>query len=77
MQKSLGLSNANTTLLHRNWAIGTFINENNKWGSGFLDNLSRDIKSEFPDVTGFSVRNLRDMKNLLRYLMRMILKNMV
>lgn len=53
---------ANLTLLHRNWRIGTFINENNNWGTKFLDNLSKDIKSEFPDSTGYSVRNLRDMK---------------
>ena len=45
-----------------NWRICTFINENNNWGTKFLDNLSKDIKSEFPDSTGYSVRNLRDMK---------------
>ncbi len=55
---------ANLTLLHRNWRIGTFINENNNWGTKFLDNLSKDIKSEFPDSTGYSVRNLRDMKKI-------------
>lgn len=53
---------ANLALLHRNWQIGHYINENQKWGNNFLSNLSRDIKAHFPDVTGYSVRNLRDMK---------------
>lgn len=53
---------ANLALLHRNWQIGHYINDNQKWGDSFLSNLSRDIKTHFPDVTGYSVRNLRDMK---------------
>lgn len=52
----------NLALLHRNWQIGNYINENQKWGNSFLSNLSRDIKAHFPNVTGYSVRNLRDMK---------------
>ncbi len=38
------------------------INENNKYGSGFIKNLARDIKSEFPNSKGYSVRNLRYMR---------------
>jgi predicted nuclease of restriction endonuclease-like (RecB) superfamily len=43
-------------------SIGKVILENNKYGSGFIENLSRDILSEFPDVKGYSVRNLRYMQ---------------
>lgn len=53
---------ANLALMHRNWTIGNFISSNSQWGKGFLLNLSRDIKSEFPDSKGYSERNLRDMK---------------
>lgn len=53
---------ANLSLMHRNWTIGNYINSNSSWGKGFLVNLSRDIKSEFPDSKGYSERNLRDMK---------------
>lgn len=53
---------ANIALMHRNWTIGNYINSNSEWGSSFLENLSRDIKSEFPNTTGFSERNLRYMK---------------
>lgn len=53
---------ANLALMHRNWIIGNYINENSIWGQGFLKNLSNDIKANFADVSGFSERNLRDMK---------------
>ena len=28
------------------------------WGSGFFENLSKELKAEFPDMQGFSVVNL-------------------
>lgn len=44
------------------WNIGKVIIENSEWGSKFIDNLARDIKSEFPNATGYSVRNFKYMK---------------
>ena len=44
------------------WNIGRIIIENNKYGNSFIENLARDIKSEFPNVKGYSVRNLRYMR---------------
>lgn len=44
------------------WNIGNVIIENNKYGSGFIENLSRDIKTEFPGAKGYSERNLRYMR---------------
>ena len=32
------------------------------WGAGVIDHLSRDLRREFPDMKGFSPRNLRYMK---------------
>jgi len=43
------------------WNIGKTINEHKKWGNKFIDNLSRDIKFEFPTAKGYSVRNLKYM----------------
>ena len=34
-----------------------------KWGSGFMKNLSRDLKEQNPEVTCFSSTNLLYMKN--------------
>lgn len=44
------------------WSIGKIIIENSKYGSSFIENLARDIKSEFPAAKGYSVRNLRYMR---------------
>ena len=52
-------ANRELIMLYRN--IGNVINEHNTWGSKFIDNLARDIKLDFPDMTGFSVRNLKYM----------------
>jgi predicted nuclease of restriction endonuclease-like (RecB) superfamily len=52
----------NTTLLEFYWDLGGQIvqkQEEHKWGSGFLEKLSRDLSAEFPDVKGFSYRNIR------------------
>ena len=44
------------------WNIGKVILDSSKYGSGFIENLARDIKSEFPNTKGYSVRNLRYMR---------------
>ena len=52
----------NTTLLEFYWDLGGQIvqkQEEHKWGSGFLEKLSNDLSAEFPDVKGFSYRNIR------------------
>ncbi|MBI5307540.1 MAG: DUF1016 family protein, partial [Planctomycetes bacterium] len=33
-----------------------------KWGSGFLPHLSKDLTAEFPEMKGFSLSNLKYMK---------------
>ncbi|MCI6970959.1 MAG: DUF1016 N-terminal domain-containing protein, partial [Eubacterium sp.] len=37
------------------------INENKTWGSKFIENLAADIRISFPNVKGYSVRNLKHM----------------
>jgi predicted nuclease of restriction endonuclease-like (RecB) superfamily len=44
------------------WNIGKIIIDNSEWGNKFIDNLARDIKLEFPNARGYSVRNLKYMK---------------
>ncbi|MDR3012590.1 MAG: DUF1016 N-terminal domain-containing protein [Chitinispirillales bacterium] len=55
-------SNANKELMELYWNIGKTIISNTKYGAKFLENLSRDIRLEFPDIQGFSVRNLMYMR---------------
>lgn len=44
------------------WNIGRVIIENTKYGVKFIKNLAQDIKAEFPNATGYSVRNLNYMQ---------------
>ncbi len=54
----------NSTLILLYYHIGQVINEYKSWGNKFVDNLSRDIKLEFPNTKGYSVRNLKYMAKL-------------
>lgn len=54
----------NSTLILLYYHIGQVINEYKSWGNKFVDNLSRDIKLEFPAAKGYSVRNLKYMAKL-------------
>jgi predicted nuclease of restriction endonuclease-like (RecB) superfamily len=51
----------NSELLLLYWNVGSTINAHSEWGNKFIENLARDIKLEFPQSTGFSVRNLKYM----------------
>jgi len=55
----------NTALLEFYWELGADIVEkqkNFKWGSGFLKQLSKDLMAEFPEIKGFSKRNLERIR---------------
>lgn len=54
----------NKELIFMYWHIGKIIVDNSKWGNKFINNLSIDLKMEFPDIQGFSVRNLKYMKKI-------------
>ena len=60
----------NEALLQLYWSLGYDIMERQMdavWGSGFYENLSRELKSEFPDMKGFSVTNLKYCKQFVRF----------
>ena len=52
---------ANREMIMLYWNIGNYINTHKSWGNKFVENLSRDIRAEFPGITGFSVRNMKYM----------------
>jgi predicted nuclease of restriction endonuclease-like (RecB) superfamily len=55
----------NTKLIQLYWHIGKDIAEKQietKWGNGFFEQLSRDLKQEFPEMKGFSTTNLKYIK---------------
>lgn len=55
----------NRELLVLYWQIGRDILQRQQtegWGSKVIDRLARDLKREFPDMRGFSSRNLKYMR---------------
>lgn len=56
---------AHNEMLTYYWSLGRDIvkkKAESKWGSGFFNQLSLDMKAMFPGDTGFSVTNLKYMK---------------
>ena len=57
----------NTELIKLYWEIGAMIvekQEKAKWGSKLIEQIAKDLKAEFPNLTGFSRSNLYSMKQL-------------
>lgn len=55
----------NSEQLLFNWQLGRDLvlrKSEEKWGQGIVEQLSLDLQQEFPDVRGFSARNLWNMK---------------
>lgn len=55
----------NSALLEFYWSLGAEIVEKQKdasWGDGFLKQLAEDLSAEFPEISGFSYRNIRAVK---------------
>src|SRR4051812_11572514 len=55
----------NSQLIMLYWHLGEQIvqkQETAKWGSGFIDQLSKDLKNAFPHIGGLSADNLRYCK---------------
>ncbi len=55
----------NAALLEFYWELGADIvdkQKNSTWGDGFLKQLSADLMAEFPEMKGFSKRNLEQIR---------------
>ena len=51
----------NAQLIELYWDLGKAISEkieNSNWGSKIIEQISTDLKHEFPEIKGFSRRNL-------------------
>ena len=53
----------NATVIEFYWELGKMIaKKQTAWGTKFLDQLSKDLQTEFPDMKGFSKTNLKYCK---------------
>ena len=60
------MENANKELLYLYFRLGKVIDENSKYGNNFINELSIELKLEFPDVKGLSPRNLSRMRTFYK-----------
>lgn len=68
----------NTAMLEFYWSLGRDIIQlkaESKWGSGFFNQLSLDMRAMFPDEKGFSVTNLKYMKRWYLFYYEEIIKD--
>lgn len=56
------LIDANSRLINLYFKLGKIINDNSKWGDKFIESLEVELRLDFPNLKGFSARNLRRMK---------------
>jgi len=57
-----------TLLLY--WDIGKAVSEKIElagWGKSVVDQLAKDLQTEFPGVRGFTARNIRNMKRFYEF----------
>ena len=55
---------ANEEMLSMYWDIGKLLSESQKqigWGNNALEKLANDLKNDYPEMKGFSVRNCQFM----------------
>ncbi|WP_367933079.1 DUF1016 N-terminal domain-containing protein [Enterocloster citroniae] len=60
----------NYEMLDLYWDIGRDIvakQKHAKWGDAFLTTMSRDLKKTFPNMSGFSVQNLKSIRYWYRF----------
>ena len=55
----------NTTMLELYWSIGrdlVALRAEERWGAGVVKQFALDMRQAFPDITGFSLTNVKYMK---------------
>ena len=60
----------NSELIKLYWEIGQELSEKQEkqgWGNAIVESLSKDLKNEFPEIKGFSRRNLFYMQSFYKF----------
>jgi predicted nuclease of restriction endonuclease-like (RecB) superfamily len=60
------LKAVNRELINLYWDIGQMIfikQQNSNWGKSVVEQLSKDLQTEFPGISGFSARNIWNMRS--------------
>ncbi|MEK6948856.1 MAG: DUF1016 N-terminal domain-containing protein [Nanoarchaeota archaeon] len=60
--KLRAFAEVNKALLQAYWSIGKELSKNAGYGESIVEQLSKDLRLKYPDVKGYSARNLWNMK---------------
>lgn len=60
------MQTVNKELVYLYWHIGRIIIDNSKWGNKFVDNLSIDLKLEFPNIKRIFYQKLKIYEKICR-----------
>lgn len=60
------LQGANAEVVRMHWLVGGELNERSEWGNKYIDTLSKDIRTTFPGIKGFSARSMKYMAKFNR-----------
>ena len=52
----------NNNLIRLYFRLGKILYDNYEYGNKFIDEVARELKLEYPNATGYSVRNLKYME---------------
>ena len=55
---------SNRSLIQLYFKIGKILYDNYEYGNKFIDQIAQELKLEYPNSTGYSVRNLKYMKKI-------------
>lgn len=56
------IQQVNSELILMYFRIGKILTKNSRYGNKFIKNIAHELKTEFPELKGFSERNLRNMQ---------------
>lgn len=56
------MQEVNSNLIHLYFKLGKIVSENKKYGNNFVKQVSIELKLTFPNMKGFSERNIRSMR---------------
>lgn len=68
----------NTALLEFYWSLGSDIvkiQTEKAWGSGFINQLSLDLREAFPEATGFSITNIKNIRHWYSFYYQGVVKS--
>ena len=58
----VSMQHVNRELIMLYFRIGKVFEENSRYGNGLITTLSKEIRLDYPSITGFSERNQKRMK---------------